>query len=120
MQAALTKLETENAKLRSRSEEILYENQRLADIIRSWTKSSASLQKLQGATNPSGDKTGLGYNSNEGSITETCSNPGLGRTKFKTMNFVKSSREQYTETRSGETMKADPARKILWAGIYCS
>ncbi|KZV58029.1 Phytoalexin-deficient 4-2 protein [Dorcoceras hygrometricum] len=79
MQAAISKLETENAKLRSKSEEIQYENQRLADIISSWTKSSASLQKLQGATNPSGDKTGLGYNSNEGSIAETSNNPGLGR-----------------------------------------
>ncbi|KZV50558.1 hypothetical protein F511_33697 [Dorcoceras hygrometricum] len=55
MQAALTKLATENAELRSRSEEMLYENQRLADIINSWTKSSASLQKMQGAANPSGD-----------------------------------------------------------------
>ncbi|KZV43129.1 hypothetical protein F511_07944 [Dorcoceras hygrometricum] len=57
MQVVLSKLETENAELRSRSEEILYENQRLVDIISSWTKSSASLQKLQGAIKPSGDKT---------------------------------------------------------------
>ncbi|KZV51684.1 hypothetical protein F511_30097 [Dorcoceras hygrometricum] len=31
-------------------------NQRLADIISSWTRSSASLQKLHGATKPYGDK----------------------------------------------------------------
>ncbi|KZV36825.1 cell division control protein 48C [Dorcoceras hygrometricum] len=37
MQATLSKLETENAELRSRSEEMLYENQRLAGIIISWT-----------------------------------------------------------------------------------
>ncbi|KZV24727.1 hypothetical protein F511_09201 [Dorcoceras hygrometricum] len=37
MQAALSKLETENAELRSRTEEILYENQRLAGIVSSWT-----------------------------------------------------------------------------------
>ncbi|KZV40662.1 hypothetical protein F511_32624 [Dorcoceras hygrometricum] len=73
MQAALSKLETKNAELRSRSVEMLYENQRLADMISSWTKSSVSLQKLQGAIKPYGDKTGLGYNSNEGSITETSS-----------------------------------------------
>ncbi|KZV27872.1 hypothetical protein F511_37955 [Dorcoceras hygrometricum] len=50
MQATLSKLENENADLRSWSEEMLHENQWLADTISSWTKSSASLQKLQGAT----------------------------------------------------------------------
>ncbi|KZV39875.1 hypothetical protein F511_18679 [Dorcoceras hygrometricum] len=63
MQAALSKLETEYAELRSRSEEMLYENQRLAGIISSWTRSSVSLHKLHGATKPSDDRTGLGYNS---------------------------------------------------------
>ncbi|KZV35424.1 hypothetical protein F511_35825 [Dorcoceras hygrometricum] len=56
---------------------MLYENQRLADIISSWTKSSASLQKLQRATKQSGDKTGLGYYRNENSTSETSSNPRL-------------------------------------------
>ncbi|KZV16907.1 RNA-dependent RNA polymerase 6-like [Dorcoceras hygrometricum] len=65
MQAALSKLENKNVELRSRPEEMLHENQRLADTISSWTKSSASLQKLQGATKHSGDKTGLGYYSSE-------------------------------------------------------
>ncbi|KZV56581.1 hypothetical protein F511_04990 [Dorcoceras hygrometricum] len=45
MQDALSKLETENAELRSRSEEMIYENQRLSSIISSWTRSSASLHK---------------------------------------------------------------------------
>ncbi|KZV42318.1 hypothetical protein F511_40437 [Dorcoceras hygrometricum] len=67
MQDALNKLETENSELRSRSEEMLYENQRLAGIISSWTRSFASLHKLHGATKPSCDRTGLGYNSDEGS-----------------------------------------------------
>ncbi|KZV35517.1 hypothetical protein F511_34905 [Dorcoceras hygrometricum] len=48
MQAALCKLETENAELRSRLEEMIYENQRLTGIIISRTRSSASLQKLHG------------------------------------------------------------------------
>ncbi|KZV21163.1 hypothetical protein F511_24727 [Dorcoceras hygrometricum] len=117
MQAALSKLETENAELRSRSVELLYENQRLADIISSWTKSSASLQKLQGAIKPSGDKTRLGYNSNEGSIAETSSNPRLRKTKFKTMKFVKSSREQLAETKSGEAMMAE--KPLIRQGIFC-
>ncbi|KZV54696.1 dnaJsubfamily C member 21 [Dorcoceras hygrometricum] len=57
MQAALSKLVTENKELKSRSEEILNENQRLAGIISSRTRSSASLQKLHGATKPYRDKT---------------------------------------------------------------
>ncbi|KZV39458.1 hypothetical protein F511_42276 [Dorcoceras hygrometricum] len=61
MQAALSKHVIENEKLRSRSEEMLNENQRLAGIISSWTRSSASLQKLYGATKPSGDKIRLCY-----------------------------------------------------------
>ncbi|KZV25995.1 phragmoplast orienting kinesin 2 [Dorcoceras hygrometricum] len=90
MQAALSKLENENDELKNRTEEILCENWRLADIISSWTKYSASLQKLQGATKQSGDKTGLGYYRNESSTSETSNNQRLGGTKFKTMNFVKS------------------------------
>ncbi|KZV14845.1 hypothetical protein F511_40696 [Dorcoceras hygrometricum] len=43
-----------------RSQEMINENQRLAEIISSWTKSSTSLQKLQGTLKPSGDKSGLG------------------------------------------------------------
>ncbi|KZV48346.1 leucine-rich repeat receptor-like protein kinase [Dorcoceras hygrometricum] len=117
MQADLSKLETENAELRSRSEEMFYENQRLTGIISSWTKSSASLQKLQGATTSSGDKTGLGYNSDEGSITETSNTPRLERTKFKTMNFVKSSREQCADKKSGEAMMAD--KPFIWQGRFC-
>ncbi|KZV35336.1 Squalene monooxygenase [Dorcoceras hygrometricum] len=60
MQATLSKLVTDNEELRIRSEEILNENQRLAGIISSWTRSSASLKKLHGATKLSGDRTGLG------------------------------------------------------------
>ncbi|KZV25173.1 two-component sensor histidine kinase bacteria [Dorcoceras hygrometricum] len=62
MQAALSKLVTENDELRSRSQESLYENQQLAGIISSWTRSSASMEKLHGAMNSSGDKTGLSCN----------------------------------------------------------
>ncbi|KZV50759.1 hypothetical protein F511_25621 [Dorcoceras hygrometricum] len=71
MQAALSKLETENEELRSRSQEMLSENQHLSNIISSWTRSSASLDKLHGAMKPSGDRSGLGYGSNESSTAET-------------------------------------------------
>ncbi|KZV36312.1 putative disease resistance protein [Dorcoceras hygrometricum] len=60
-ETALSKLKTENDDLRSRSQEMMDENKMLAEIISSWTKSSPSLQKLQGVMKPSGDKIGLGY-----------------------------------------------------------
>ncbi|KZV27959.1 hypothetical protein F511_35977 [Dorcoceras hygrometricum] len=77
MQAALSKLATESEELRSRSEEMLNENQRLAGIISSWTRSSASLDQLHGAMKPYGDKTGLGYGSNDSSTAETSCTPKL-------------------------------------------
>ncbi|KZV30656.1 hypothetical protein F511_12929 [Dorcoceras hygrometricum] len=61
LKTALSKLKTENDDLRSRSQEMMSENQRLVEIISSWTKSSASLQKVHGAMKPSDDKTGLYY-----------------------------------------------------------
>ncbi|KZV52496.1 beta-glucosidase 32-like [Dorcoceras hygrometricum] len=96
---------------------MLHENQRLSDIISSWTKSSASLQKLQGATKHSGDKTGLGYYSSEGSTAETRSNPGLGGTKFKTNNFVKTSWEQFAKTKSGDAMMT--SKPLIRQGRFC-
>ncbi|KZV42393.1 hypothetical protein F511_25824 [Dorcoceras hygrometricum] len=51
LQTALSNLKTKNEDLRSRSHEMLNENQCLAEIINFWAKSSASLQKLQGALN---------------------------------------------------------------------
>ncbi|KZV36573.1 hypothetical protein F511_43394 [Dorcoceras hygrometricum] len=183
MQAALSKLETDNEKLRSRSEEILNENKRLASIISSSTSSSASLDKLHGVivgsflggvhelchnsrrlshsqtpipergyrnffnvsvrkitmivcdcdslTNlynsflktiqkfmkPSGDKTGLGNNSDESSTSETSNTPRLETTKFKTMNFVKSSAGQPEEAQSGDLKIA--AEPTIWKGRFC-
>ncbi|KZV35271.1 hypothetical protein F511_42210 [Dorcoceras hygrometricum] len=70
MQATLSKLATENDELRRRSEEMFNEKQRLASIIRSWTKSSAFLNKLHGAMKPTGDKSGLGYDGNDSSSAE--------------------------------------------------
>ncbi|KZV23551.1 hypothetical protein F511_36489 [Dorcoceras hygrometricum] len=88
LQTSLSKLTSENEDLRSRSQEMINENQRLAAIISSWTKSSASLQKLQGAMKSSGDKSGLGYESCESNIAETCTHPKLDKPKLQTMNFV--------------------------------
>ncbi|KZV39065.1 hypothetical protein F511_35459 [Dorcoceras hygrometricum] len=96
---------------------MLYENQRLAGIISSWTRSSASLHKLHGATKPSDDRTGLGYNSDEGSTTDTSSIPRLKKTKFKTMNFVKSSATQPIEAQYGEDMIV--AKPSIWKSRFC-
>ncbi|KZV22785.1 hypothetical protein F511_15530 [Dorcoceras hygrometricum] len=100
MRDALSKLSTENEELRSRPQEMMDENQRLDDIISSWTKSSTSLQKLQRAMKSSGDKSGLGYGSDESSMAEPSTHPQLDRTKFHTMSFVKSSTRQPEEAKS--------------------
>ncbi|KZV27726.1 hypothetical protein F511_03964 [Dorcoceras hygrometricum] len=71
LQATLSKLATENEELRSRSEEMVNENKRLARIINSWTRSSTSLNKLHGSTKPSGYKIGLGYNRYESNTAKT-------------------------------------------------
>ncbi|KZV23092.1 hypothetical protein F511_06616 [Dorcoceras hygrometricum] len=83
IQAALSKLATENEELKSRSQEMLNENQWLAGIISSWTRSSASLDKLHGAMKPTGEKYGLGYDGNDSSTTEISSTPQLARTNFE-------------------------------------
>ncbi|KZV48017.1 hypothetical protein F511_21137 [Dorcoceras hygrometricum] len=77
MKAALSKLDTENGERRSRSKKMLNENLRLAEIISSWTKSPASLDKLHGAMKPSGDRSGLGYGNNDRNTPETSSTPHL-------------------------------------------
>ncbi|KZV32771.1 hypothetical protein F511_31732 [Dorcoceras hygrometricum] len=111
---ALSKLMTENEDLRSRSQEMINENQRLAEIISFWTKSSASLQKLQGAMRPSVDKIGLGYESN---ITEMSTHPKLDNPKLQTMNFVKSRMGQPDGSKSDELQIA--AIPQICQGRYC-
>ncbi|KZV50704.1 hypothetical protein F511_19616 [Dorcoceras hygrometricum] len=117
MQVALSKLSTDDEELRNRSQELLNENQRLTEIISSWTKSSASLDKFHGAMNPSGDRSGLGYGSNESNKAETSCTPQLDRTKFQTMNFVRSSVGQPVEAQSDEVKIA--AKPPIWQGRFC-
>ncbi|KZV39881.1 chromatin structure-remodeling complex protein SYD [Dorcoceras hygrometricum] len=105
---ALSKLTTENEELRSRSQEMMNVNQLLAEIISSWTKSSTSLQKFQGAMKPSGDKSGLGYGSDERNIAETCTHPNMDRSKLQTMNFVKSSMGQPEESNDESHIATKP------------
>ncbi|KZV43764.1 spindle pole body component 110-like [Dorcoceras hygrometricum] len=116
MKAALSKLATENEELKSRSREMLYVNQRLAGIISSWTRSSASLDKLHGAMKPTGEKSCLGYDGNDSSTVDTSCTPQLERTKFKTMNFVKSSTGQPVEAQYREIIIAD--EPLIWKGRF--
>ncbi|KZV34135.1 spindle pole body component 110-like [Dorcoceras hygrometricum] len=115
MQATLSKLETENEELKSRSRQMLYENQRLAGLISSWSRYSTFLYKLHGAMKPTGDKSGLGYDVNDSSTTETSSTPRLDRTKLQTMNFVKPSMGQSVEAQSvEENVRVDAQLANLW------
>ncbi|KZV37647.1 hypothetical protein F511_03953 [Dorcoceras hygrometricum] len=116
LQTPLSKLKTENEDLRSRFQEMMNEHQRFAQIS-SWTKLSASLQKLQGAMKSSGDKSGLGYGSYESNIVETCTHPKLDKSKLQTMNFVKSCMEQPEESKSDESQIA--AIPQIWQRRYC-
>ncbi|KZV22783.1 hypothetical protein F511_15528 [Dorcoceras hygrometricum] len=96
---------------------MLNENQRLADIISFWTRSSASLDNLHGAMKPFGDRSGLGYGSNDSNNAETSCTPQLDRTKLQTMNFVRSSTGQPGEAQYDESTIA--AKPPIWQGRYC-
>ncbi|KZV58613.1 hypothetical protein F511_43789 [Dorcoceras hygrometricum] len=75
------------------------------------------MDKLHRATKPSGDKTILGYNSDERSTAESNCTPKLEITKLQTINFVKSSMGQPAEAQSGKTKIA--AEPPIWKGIFC-
>ncbi|KZV18693.1 hypothetical protein F511_14203 [Dorcoceras hygrometricum] len=71
LQIKLNKMMTENELLRNESSELKAENERLNDVMSSWTKSSVSLNKLQESQKPVNDKSGLGFNVSEISSGET-------------------------------------------------
>ncbi|KZV43162.1 spindle pole body component 110-like [Dorcoceras hygrometricum] len=91
LQIELSKLKTENESLRLRSCELKSENERLKEVMSSWTQSSVSLNKLCETQKPAYDRTGLGFNADESSSGETCTQSNLACDKFKKMNFVKAS-----------------------------
>ncbi|KZV51669.1 microtubule-associated protein 70-4 [Dorcoceras hygrometricum] len=67
LQTDLSKLKIENDILRTQSCELSYENERLSQVMSSWTKSSVSLGKLHETQKPLNDKSGLGFNVGESS-----------------------------------------------------
>ncbi|KZV19317.1 hypothetical protein F511_36258 [Dorcoceras hygrometricum] len=91
LQIELSKLKTENESLRLRSYELESEIEKLNLIMSSWTQSSVSLYKLCETQKPANDRTGLGFNADESSSGETCTQSNLEYDNFKRMNFVKAS-----------------------------
>ncbi|KZV30909.1 hypothetical protein F511_33444 [Dorcoceras hygrometricum] len=91
LQTELSKLRIENESLRNKSCELTSENERLNEVMSSWTKSSVSLSRMHETQKPHNDKTGLGFNVGERSSGETSTRSDLADGKFKKMNFVKAS-----------------------------
>ncbi|KZV42987.1 hypothetical protein F511_15437 [Dorcoceras hygrometricum] len=79
----------ENELLRNESSELKAEIEILNLTMSSWTKSSASLDKLFGIQKPASDRTGLGFNSSESSEGETSTQSQLVYDKFNKRSFVK-------------------------------
>ncbi|KZV57991.1 hypothetical protein F511_12480 [Dorcoceras hygrometricum] len=63
---------------------------------------------------PSGDKIGLGYESDESNIADTSIHPKQDKPKLQTMSFVKSSLGQSEESKSDESQTA--AKPKIWQG----
>ncbi|KZV18958.1 hypothetical protein F511_24785 [Dorcoceras hygrometricum] len=91
LQTEFIKLKIENDSLRTKSCELSFENDRLNQVMSSWTQSSISLSKLHEIQKPLNDKTGLGFSFCESSSEETCTQSDLVDEKFKKMSFVKAS-----------------------------
>ncbi|KZV57321.1 hypothetical protein F511_38266 [Dorcoceras hygrometricum] len=91
LKTELSKLKIENDLLRTKSCELSFENERLSQVMSSWTKSSVSLGKLHETQKPLNDKSGLGFSFGKISSGETSTQSDLGDDKFKKMNFVKAS-----------------------------
>ncbi|KZV20455.1 protein FLX-like 2 [Dorcoceras hygrometricum] len=88
LKTELTKLKTENESLISMSNELTSENDRLNQVMSSWTKSSISLGKLHEVQKPFNEKTGLGFSYDESSSIDTSTQSNMADDKLKRMSFV--------------------------------
>ncbi|KZV48587.1 hypothetical protein F511_22257 [Dorcoceras hygrometricum] len=91
LKTELSKLMIENDLLRNRSCELKSENERLNEVMSSWTKSFVSLSKLHETQKTLNDKSGLGFSVGESNSEGTSTQSDLAHDKFKKMNFVKAS-----------------------------
>ncbi|KZV26472.1 hypothetical protein F511_35951 [Dorcoceras hygrometricum] len=89
LKTELSKLLMENEFLRNNSSELKAENERLSEVMSSWTKSSVSLSRLHESQKPVNDKSGLGFNDSANSCGETSAQSQPVYDKFKKMSFVK-------------------------------
>ncbi|KZV15571.1 hypothetical protein F511_16641 [Dorcoceras hygrometricum] len=87
----LSKLMMEIELLRNKSSELKAEIEKLNLTMSSWTKSSASLDKMFEIQKPASDRTGLGFSVSESSSEETSTQSQLVYEKFNKMIFVKAS-----------------------------
>ncbi|KZV32173.1 microtubule-associated protein 70-4 [Dorcoceras hygrometricum] len=91
LQTELSKLKIENDLLRTKSCELSSKNERLSQVMSSWSKSFVSLGKMHETQKPLNDKSGLGFSFGESSSEGTSIQSHLAGDKFKKMNFVKAS-----------------------------
>ncbi|KZV25123.1 hypothetical protein F511_27438 [Dorcoceras hygrometricum] len=91
LKTELSKLMMGNELLRNKSSELKAENERLNEVMSSWTKSSVSLSRLHESQKPFNDKSGLGFNNGANSCGETSAQSQSVYDKFKKMSFVKAS-----------------------------
>ncbi|KZV50082.1 hypothetical protein F511_21652 [Dorcoceras hygrometricum] len=91
LKTELSKLKTENEFLRSKSNELTSENERLKLVLSSWKKYSISLGKLHEVQKPFNDRTGLGFSSVESNSSDNNTQSYLTDDKLKIMSFVKAS-----------------------------
>ncbi|KZV31186.1 hypothetical protein F511_05659 [Dorcoceras hygrometricum] len=89
LKTELSKLITENESFRSKSNELTSENDRLNQVMSSWTKSSISLGKLHEVQKPFNDITGVGFSPGEISSSDSSTQSRLADDKLKRMSFVK-------------------------------
>ncbi|KZV41454.1 hypothetical protein F511_34961 [Dorcoceras hygrometricum] len=91
LKTEFSKLMMENELLRNKSSELKAEIEKLNLTMSSWTKSSASLDKLFEIQKPASDRTGLGFSVSERSSEETSTQSQLLYDKLNKMSFVKAS-----------------------------
>ncbi|KZV19231.1 hypothetical protein F511_20967 [Dorcoceras hygrometricum] len=85
-------VKAENIDLKNSSVEprsVQLENERLNEVMSSWTQSSVSLDNLCETQKPANDRNGLGFNAGERSAGETSTRSHLVYDKFKKMSYVK-------------------------------
>ncbi|XP_073129611.1 uncharacterized protein [Henckelia pumila] len=91
LRTKLNLLATENDNMKRVFQATLFENQKLLKTINAWNKASVSLDKIHENQKQAGDKTGLGYGSNECTGSKENTQPYSSGNNPNEMRFVRSS-----------------------------